>query len=160
MSNGSEHRFEFNAVRITGLLLIVLGMAFIVFFGINMNQKSSNIPEQETADESDDIADEALRDEERLRENNIKNTASSSIPMLIIGALMTFAGVPMFYKPYVDKGIKLRRQRKKRKEEIPDKDPEFDYPDDESNFILRRETYELLHKEQLENIRKKYQQRQ
>ena len=125
-----------------------------------MNQKSSVLPEQETSEESDDIADEALRDEERLRENNIKNTASSSIPVLIIGALMTFAGVPMFYKPYVDKGIKLRRQRKNRKEEIPDKDPEFDYPDDESNFILRRETYELLHKEQLENIRKKYQQRQ
>ena len=63
----------------------------------------------------------------------------------------------MFFVPYTDKGIYLRskKDRRKKKEEEPEKDPEFDYPDDDYDFIIRRETYELLHKEQLENIRKK-----
>ena len=79
------------------------------------------------------------------------------MPYILIGGILIMGGIPMFFVPYTDKGIWLRRKKERKKKEEPvESDPEFDYPDDDYDFIIRRETYELLHKEKLEKIRNKH----
>lgn len=161
--SGGTRRYEFSAMRSFGYLLLGLGTALIIVSGVMYVRQKDALHSggnEYSYDEDDEITDDALSDEEKLRSASGKDTDRSFAAFPFIGALMILAGVPLMYRPYADKGMRLRRRRrKKRTEEIPQSDPEFDYPDDDYDFIIRRETYELLHKQQLENIRKKHSRR-
>ena len=125
----------------------------IWYFGIE-TVKKKELPDKSITDE--DLQEYAeMQEDMKTRWNN-----ALRIPMVILGGVLILASIPLFYAPYDDKGLKLRWKIKKREKTADDddenlKDPEFDYPDDDFDFIIRREIYELLHKEQLENIRKK-----
>jgi hypothetical protein len=133
-------------------MLICTGLFMMWYFGIH-TVKIKELPDKNTSD--DDLREYA----EMQEDMNTRRSNALRIPMTVLGGILILASIPLFYAPYDDKGLKLRWKIKRHEKSGDDdenlKDPEFDYPDDDFDFIIRRETYELLHKEQLENIRKK-----
>ena len=154
MKNHSYTQFRPSALKIVGLLMIISGIGLI--FGFNI--KNKELPQKENTEEPVSTMEVSIIDEYQEKTEHAREVSAAGTPLLTIGGLLILGGIPMFFVPYTDKGIYLRKkkERKKKEEEVPAKDPEFDYPDDDYDFIVRRETYELLHKEQLENIRKKH----
>ena len=153
MNNQSYTRFRPSAVRMAGLIMIIAGLALIFSFGLKNKypEKKSN-SEVPASNAEVSIISEYSENTEKVRD-----ISSAGLPFLIIGGILIMGGIPTFFVPYTDRGIYLRRkkERKKKEEEIPESDPEFDYPDDDYDFIIRRETYEMMHKQQLEDIRRK-----
>ena len=152
MKDKGYWKFRLSFSQIFGIILICTGLFMIWYFGIETTKQK--IPDKSVTDEDMQEYIE-MQEDMKTRWNN-----TLRIPMVVLGGVFILASVPLFYAPYDDKGLKLRWKLKKHEqpEEEDDenlKDPEFDYPDDDYDFIIRRETYELLHKEQLENIRKK-----
>jgi hypothetical protein len=153
MKDKGYWKFRLSFSQIFGIILICTGLFMIWYFGIE-TVKKKELPDKSITDE--DLQEYAeMQEDMKTRWNN-----ALRIPMVILGGVLILASIPLFYAPYDDKGLKLRRKIKKREKPADDddenlKDPEFDYPDDDFDFIIRREIYELLHKEQLENIRKK-----
>ena len=146
MKDKGYWKFRLSFSQIFGIILICTGLF--------MKTTKQKIPDKSVTDEDMQEYIE-MQEDMKTRWNN-----TLRIPMVVLGGVFILASVPLFYAPYDDKGLKLRWKLKKHEqpEEEDDenlKDPEFDYPDDDYDFIIRRETYELLHKEQLENIRKK-----
>lgn len=153
MKDKGYWKFRLSFSQIFGIILICAGLFMIWYFGIE-TVKKKELPDKSITDE--DLQEYAeMQEDMKTRWNN-----ALRIPMVILGGVLILASIPLFYAPYDDKGLKLRWKIKKREKLADDddenlKDPEFDYPDDDFDFIIRREIYELLHKEQLENIRKK-----
>lgn len=153
MKDKGYWKFRLSFSQIFGIILICTGLFMIWYFGIE-TVKKKELPDKSITDE--DLQEYAeMQEDMKTRWNN-----ALRIPMVILGGVLILASIPLFYAPYDDKGLKLRWKIKKREKTADDddenlKDPEFDYPDDDFDFIIRREIYELLHKEQLENIRKK-----
>ncbi|MBP3760382.1 MAG: DUF3899 domain-containing protein [Ruminococcus sp.] len=153
MKDKGYWKFRLSFSQIFGIILICTGLFMIWYFGIE-TVKKKELPDKSITDE--DLQEYAeMQEDMKTRWNN-----ALRIPMVILGGVLILASIPLFYAPYDDKGLKLRWKIKKREKPADDddenlKDPEFDYPDDDFDFIIRREIYELLHKEQLENIRKK-----
>ncbi|MBR1592615.1 MAG: hypothetical protein IJ666_06370 [Ruminococcus sp.] len=153
MKDKGYWKFRLSFSQILGIILIFAGLFMIWYFGVETAGR------KKISDES--ITDEDIQEYIEMQEDiNARQNETLRIPMVILGGVFILASVPLFYAPYDDKGLRLRW--KIRKHERPEddndenlKDPEFDYPDDDFDFIIRRETYELLHKQQLENIRNK-----
>ena len=153
MKNHICTQYRPSFLRVMGLLMIVSGLAIIFSF----DMKSKEIAKSDSSEEVSATSEVSIIDDYCERTEHTREASAASLPFLTIGGILILGGIPMFFVPYTDKGIYLRskKDRRKKKKEEPEKDPEFDYPDDDYDFIIRRETYELLHKEQLENIRKK-----
>lgn len=152
MKNHSFTQFRPSALRVTGLLMMIAGLVLIFRFNLDNRDISEHSGGNEMSSEVSIISEYSEKTE------TARDTAAVGLPYLLIGGILIMGGIPMFFVPYTDRGQYLRRrkERKKKEEEVPETDPEFDYPDDDYDFIIRKETYELLHKEQLENIRKKH----
>ena len=153
MKDKGYWKFRLSFSQIFGIILICTGLFMIWYFGIE-TVKKKELPDKSITDEElQEYAE--MQEDMKTRWNN-----ALRIPMVVLGGVLILASIPLFYAPYDDNGLKLRWKIKKREKPTDDddenlKDPEFDYPDDDFDFIIRREIYELLHKEQLENIRKK-----
>lgn len=150
-----------SAMQIFGTAVMAVGLLIIVISGIRSVKKPySDFKESHTSYIEFDEDYESELSEKKVAIEGRDNRIS----ILFCGALLIFAGVPFFYMPYTDGGLILRMKNKKKdsqdenEEEIAS-DPEFDYPDNDFDFIIRREIYELNHREQLENIRKKHSKR-
>lgn len=152
MKNHSCTQYRPSFLRVMGLLMIVSGLAIIFSF----DMKSKEIAKSDSSEEVSATSEVSIIDDYCERTEHTREASAASLPFLTIGGILILGGIPMFFVPYTDKGIYLRRKKeRKKKDEETEKDPEFDYPDDDYDFIVRKETYELLHKEQLENIRNK-----
>lgn len=154
MKKHSLTQFRPSTLRIAGLLMIISGLALIFSFDL----KNKELAQTGGSEETTSTTEVSIISEYSEKTENAREVSAAGLPFLTIGGILILGGIPMFFVPYTDKGVYLRRKkdRKKKEEEVPEADPEFDYPDDDYDFIIRRETYELLHKEQLENIRKKH----
>ncbi|MBP7188054.1 MAG: hypothetical protein KBA55_15135 [Ruminococcus sp.] len=157
MKNHSFTQFRPSALRIIGLLMITAGLAIVFSF----NLRSSFLTEKKEkpqAPSEESITDESIISDYEENTKTARKVSAKGMPYILIGGILIMGGIPMFFVPYDDKGLYLRskKERKKKENEEPAEiDPEFDYPDDDYDFIVRKETYELLHKQQLENIRNK-----
>ena len=153
MKDKGYWKFRLSLSQIFGIIIICTGLFMIWYFGIG-TAKQKKLPEITAEDED-------LQEYEEMQADIMARYRETlRIPMTVLGGILILASVPLFYAPYDDRGLKLRWKLKKHEKPDEDdeenlKDPEFDYPDNDFDFIIRRETYELLHKEQLENIRKK-----
>ena len=161
MKNHSFTQFRPSALRIIGLLMMTAGLAIIFSFNLRSSfltekkEKPQAPSEESTTDESTD--GESIISDYEENTGTARKVSAKGMPYILIGGILIMGGIPMFFVPYTDKGIWLRRKKERKKKEEPvESDPEFDYPDDDYDFIIRRETYELLHKEKLEKIRNKH----
>lgn len=152
MKNHSFTQFRPSALKVVGLLMIISGIALI--FGFDL--KNKDLAKPVDTEEPASSAEVSIISEYQEKTENARKASAAGMPFLTIGGILILGGIPVFFVPYTDKGVYLRRKKERKKKDAePEKDTEFDYPDDDYDFIVRRETYELLHKEQLENIRNK-----
>ncbi|MBO5572261.1 MAG: DUF2065 domain-containing protein [Ruminococcus sp.] len=162
MKNHSFTQFRPSALRIIGLLMMTAGLAIIFSFNLRSSfltekKEKPQAPSEESITEESN-ADESIISDYEENTETARKVSAKGMPYILIGGILIMGGIPMFFVPYDDKGLYLRskKERKKKEDEEPaETDPEFDYPDDDYDFIVRKETYELLHKQQLENIRNK-----
>lgn len=151
-----KNRFRPSAFQIFGVLLIAAGAAVLVRTGINAVKYSA-------AEDGDPaVYDEASEDgtsaadsgeEEQQAVMTARGSGFSAAPCLWLGAGLILCGVPFFYIPH---GEEFRfRRRKRRKDDEVHEDKEFDYPDDEFDFVLDEETREKLLEEKFRKIYEK-----
>lgn len=151
MKKHSFTQFRPSALRVAGLLMMTAGLVIIFSFNLRNGYSSEQNDRQEMSSEVSIISEYEEKTE------TAREVSAKGLPYLLLGGILIMGGIPMFFVPYTDKGIWLRRKKERKKKEEPvESDPEFDYPDDDYDFIIRRETYELLHKEKLEKVRKKH----
>jgi len=154
MKKDDTYRFRFSFMQLSGIILIILGITLMTSSAIRGKAiKKAVIREYEELCEEEDMDADMLRIEAE-RQSRIK--AADEVHKTIIGGLIVILGAPLFYSPFADWERSFRRSRKsdaeRRKKE---KDSEFDYPDDEFDFVLDKEVREQLIRERDENIRKK-----
>ncbi len=154
MKKDDTYRFRFSFMQLSGMILIILGITLMTASAIRGKAiKKAVIREYEELCEEEDMDADMLRIEAE-RQSRIK--AADEVHKTIIGGLIVILGAPLFYSPFADWERSFRRSRKsdaeRRKKE---KDSEFDYPDDEFDFVLDKEVREQLIRERDENIRKK-----
>lgn len=73
----------------------------------------------------------------------------------ITGGICLIVSVPCFYMPYSEYSMRLFRRKRKNDDITEQAETEFDYPDDDFNYILDEETRKIL-TEFRDEQRKKY----
>lgn len=130
--------------HIWGILLILAGLIFIFLADISVKNER-NCAETSTTQETEIEPPE--------KTDNMKH-----LSLAITGGLCLIISVPCFYMPYSEYSLRLFR-RKRKNDDIPEQtETEFDYPDDDFDYILDEETRKILI-EFRDEQRKKYNKR-
>lgn len=74
-----------------------------------------------------------------VKPDNIKSLLSA-----ITGGLCLIVAVPCFYMPYSEYSLQLFRRKRKNDNITERAEAEFDYPDDDFDYILDEETRKIL----------------
>lgn len=156
----SFYKYRFSAFQVIGLIMLSLGMLALVLTGVNavkykrVGQKALHYESNADETGSAEIASgEEYPGEEPYSPAEAKESVYSTAPGLMLGAALIICAVPMFYIPHGE-GVRLRRRRR-RVSDNDMTDKEFDYPDDEFDFILDEETRKKLLEEKFRRIYEK-----
>lgn len=124
---------KINFPHILGILLIITGLIFI--FSADVSVKNNrNRTETETAQEIEIAPPE-------------KTLNTKTFSLAVTGGLCLIVSVPCFYAPYSEYSLRLFRRRRRKDdtaEQIEQAETEFDYPDDDFDYVLDKETRKIL----------------
>lgn len=122
--------YKIKIPHIWGILLILAGLIFIYSADISvMNDR--NHAETSTAQETEIAPPE--------RPDNTKQ-----LSLAITGGLCLIFSVPCFYMPYSEYSLRLFRRKRRNDDTDEQAETEFDYPDDDFDYVLDEETRKIL----------------
>lgn len=145
-------KIRLSGIQLTGLFLIVAGLLLLMGSGacaIKQSRKSA----QQRMTETEVSEEEDIPDSEPAPGQAAKKEISLTMPMVAFGGVMILAGIPCFYLPHAEGG--KRRRKYEDEDDGEPEDEEFDYPDDDFDFILDDEIRDKLIAERAEKIRAK-----
>ncbi|MBR2283176.1 MAG: hypothetical protein IJ874_01990 [Ruminococcus sp.] len=156
--------FRLPAAQVFGVLLIICGFLLMFRFGYYEARKaneysSSGYSDADIQDSSQDSSQTTDSDAdedsmEAYRGVRARTAAILRIPLVVLGGILIIAAVPLFYVPYVDRAPKYRT-RYSEEEEEDETDPEFDYPDDDFDYVLDKDVRKRLIKERNRRVTEK-----
>lgn len=121
---------KINFPHILGILLIITGLIFI--FSADVSVKNNrNRTETETVQEIEIAPPE-------------KTLNTKTFSLAVTGGLCLIVSVPCFYAPYSEHSLRLFRRRRKTDDTAEQAETEFDYPDDDFDYVLDKETRKIL----------------
>lgn len=148
----SFYKYRFSAFQVIGIIMLVLGVLALTLTGVyavkykRVDQKALHYE----SNAEDGISDEEYPGGEPDIPAKAKKNVYSAVPGLMLGAALIICAVPMFYVPHGE-GFSFRRRRRRRNvDDMTDK--EFDYPDEEFDFIIDEETRAKLLEEKFRRI--------
>ena len=140
-------------MQAAGIVLMLIGLLLLFGCGLTAYRHAVSDPREELEQHREEI--EAGTDPEMIlteieRQNRLK--AAYLIPWVVLGGILVISSVPLFYKPSSD-GIRIRRRRHREDdaEQFQLIDEEYDYPDDDFDYILDENIRSRLLREQQEN---------
>lgn len=154
----SYYRFRLSAFQAIGIIMTVLGILVLVLTGIRAVKHESSsrkmpqsgyLAEGETSGE--EYGDDTTEPESIT---NAKRSSYSAASGLLLGAALIIGAVPFLYMPHGEGFSFRRRRRRVSDDDMTDK--EFDYPDDEFDFIIDEETRKKLIEEKFRRIYEKH----
>ena len=124
--------------HILGIILIITGLILILVADISANHNDKNI--DNSISESEIIQDtEIITPPEKT-----DNTDLKALSFAIAGGLCLITAIPCFYMPYSGYALRLFRRKRKNKDDSEQAEKEFDYPDDDFDYIIEEETRKAL----------------
>lgn len=133
--------YKMSFSHILGILLIIAGLILIFSADISV-KRDINKTETSTAQETEIAPPE--------RPDNIKQ-----LSLAVTGGICLIVSVPCFYMPYSEYSLRLFRRKRKNDDISEQAETEFDYPDDDFDYIIDEETRKIL-TEFRDEQRKKY----
>ena len=152
--------FRLPIAQIFGVLLIICGFVLMFSFGIckigkQAGHSSSAYSDTDSPDSYETEEDDAVIDyAEEYRAARYRAAAILRIPLVVLGGILIIAAVPLFYTPHADRVPKYRTSYREDNDE-DETDSEFDYPDDDFDFVLDPELRKRLIKERKRRIAEK-----
>ncbi len=122
--------YKMSFSHILGILLIIAGLILIFSADISV-KRDRNKTETSTAQETEIAPPE-------------RPDIMKQFSLAVTGGICLIVSVPCFYMPYSEYSVRLFR-RKRKNEDISEKaETEFDYPDDDFDYVLDEETRKIL----------------
>ena len=120
------HRISIS--HIIGIFLIIAGIILILSADISVKRDVNKI----------NTSSEIVQPE---KDDKIK-----SISLAVKGGMCLIVSVPFFYMPYCEYNYSLfrRKRKKEEKENTEQAEKEFDYPDDDFDYIIDEKTRHIL----------------
>lgn len=122
--------YKISFSHILGILLIIVGLILIFSADISV-KRDRNRTETSTAQETEIAPPE--------RPDNMKQ-----LSLAITGGLCLIVSVPCFYMPYSEYSLRLFRRKRRNEDTSEQAETEFDYPDDDFDYVLDEETRKIL----------------
>ena len=111
-------------------MLILAGLIFIFLADISVKNEI-NCTETSTTQETEIAPPE--------KPDNMKQ-----LSLAITGGLCLIISVPCFYMPYSEYSLRLFRRKRRTDDTAEQTETEFDYPDDDFDYVLDEETRKIL----------------
>lgn len=122
--------YKIKIPHIWGILLILAGLIFIYLADTSV-RNDRNRDETSTTQETEIAPPE--------RPDNMKQ-----LSLAITGGLCLIFSVPCFYMPYSEYSLRLFRRKRRNDDTAEQAETEFDYPDDDFDYVLDEETRKIL----------------
>ncbi len=122
--------YKISFSHILGILLIIAGLILIFSADISV-KRDINKTETSTVQETEIAPPE--------RPDSIKQ-----LSLAIMGGICLIVSVPCFYMPYSEYSLRLFRRKRRNEDTSEQAETEFDYPDDDFDYVLDEETRKIL----------------
>ena len=122
--------YKIKIPHIWGILLILAGLIFIFLADISVKNER-NCAEMSTIQET------AIAPPERT-------VNTKQLSLAVTGGLCLIVSVPCFYMPYSEYSLRLFRRKHRTDDTAEQTETEFDYPDDDFDYVLDEETKKIL----------------
>ncbi len=115
---------------ILGILLVIAGLILIFSADISV-KRDRNRTETSIAQETEIAPPE--------RPDSMKQ-----LSLAVTGGICLIVSVPCFYMPYSEYSLRLFRRKRRNEDTSEQAETEFDYPDDDFDYVLDEETRKIL----------------